>query len=210
MNKALTPEVEIENYTLNFGPQHPAAHGVLRLVLEMDGEVIDRVDPHESKATRAHRLRTQPGQRHRLVPHGVVVAGVAFAEIGHRLGSRFAEPDPDPNGVLGRGDRGEQLDMALDLAAEVEQDPGRIGRRARERAGGQRLLEHRLPGTGRQQRVGMNHARSRLPEDPDRGKTKLAQCRPRARLAGCRHRHHGHHQGHRAADQATHHCPLSS
>ena len=46
MNKALTPEVEIENYTLNFGPQHPAAHGVLRLVLEMDGEVIERVDPH--------------------------------------------------------------------------------------------------------------------------------------------------------------------
>jgi NADH-quinone oxidoreductase subunit D len=37
---------EIRNYTLNFGPQHPAAHGVLRLVLEMDGEVIDRADPH--------------------------------------------------------------------------------------------------------------------------------------------------------------------
>lgn len=37
---------EIRNYTLNFGPQHPAAHGVLRLVLEMDGEVIVRADPH--------------------------------------------------------------------------------------------------------------------------------------------------------------------
>jgi NADH-quinone oxidoreductase subunit D len=37
---------EIRNYTLNFGPQHPAAHGVLRLVLEMDGEVIERSDPH--------------------------------------------------------------------------------------------------------------------------------------------------------------------
>ncbi len=37
---------EIKNYTLNFGPQHPAAHGVLRLVLEMDGEVIVRADPH--------------------------------------------------------------------------------------------------------------------------------------------------------------------
>ena len=37
---------EIKNYTLNFGPQHPAAHGVLRLVLEMDGEVIERADPH--------------------------------------------------------------------------------------------------------------------------------------------------------------------
>jgi NADH-quinone oxidoreductase subunit D len=39
-------EVEIKNMTLNFGPQHPAAHGVLRLVLEMDGEVVERSDPH--------------------------------------------------------------------------------------------------------------------------------------------------------------------
>ncbi len=37
---------EIKNYTMNFGPQHPAAHGVLRLVLEMDGEVVERADPH--------------------------------------------------------------------------------------------------------------------------------------------------------------------
>jgi len=37
---------EIRNFTMNFGPQHPAAHGVLRLVLEMDGEVIERADPH--------------------------------------------------------------------------------------------------------------------------------------------------------------------
>ncbi|MGB0671108.1 MAG: NADH-quinone oxidoreductase subunit D [Rhodospirillales bacterium] len=40
------PEQEIKNYCLNFGPQHPAAHGVLRLVLEMDGEIIERADPH--------------------------------------------------------------------------------------------------------------------------------------------------------------------
>jgi NADH-quinone oxidoreductase subunit D len=39
-------ESEIRNFTLNFGPQHPAAHGVLRLVLELDGEVVERVDPH--------------------------------------------------------------------------------------------------------------------------------------------------------------------
>ena len=37
---------EIRNYTMNFGPQHPAAHGVLRLILELDGEVIERADPH--------------------------------------------------------------------------------------------------------------------------------------------------------------------
>src|ERR671921_2230616 len=36
----------IGNYTINFGPQHPAAHGVLRLIMELDGEVVERVDPH--------------------------------------------------------------------------------------------------------------------------------------------------------------------
>ena len=37
---------EIKHYTLNFGPQHPSAHGVLRLVLDVDGEVVQRIDPH--------------------------------------------------------------------------------------------------------------------------------------------------------------------
>ncbi|MEE1563241.1 MAG: NADH-quinone oxidoreductase subunit D, partial [Alphaproteobacteria bacterium] len=39
-------EQRIHNYSMNFGPQHPAAHGVLRLVLELDGEIVDRADPH--------------------------------------------------------------------------------------------------------------------------------------------------------------------
>ena len=39
-------EAALRNFTINFGPQHPAAHGVLRLVLELDGEVVARVDPH--------------------------------------------------------------------------------------------------------------------------------------------------------------------
>ena len=43
---AAAPVTEIRNYTMNFGPQHPAAHGVLRLVLELDGEVIQKADPH--------------------------------------------------------------------------------------------------------------------------------------------------------------------
>ena len=42
----LTSEQKIRNFSINFGPQHPAAHGVLRLVLELDGEVVERCDPH--------------------------------------------------------------------------------------------------------------------------------------------------------------------
>jgi NADH-quinone oxidoreductase subunit D len=41
-----TPETPVRKFNINFGPQHPAAHGVLRLVLELDGEVVERVDPH--------------------------------------------------------------------------------------------------------------------------------------------------------------------
>ena len=39
-------ETKLRKFNINFGPQHPAAHGVLRLVLELDGEVVERVDPH--------------------------------------------------------------------------------------------------------------------------------------------------------------------
>ncbi|EAU40379.1 NADH dehydrogenase subunit D [Fulvimarina pelagi HTCC2506] len=39
-------EIDVRNFNINFGPQHPAAHGVLRLVLELDGEIVERVDPH--------------------------------------------------------------------------------------------------------------------------------------------------------------------
>ena len=42
----MATKTKIENYSMNFGPQHPAAHGVLRLVLELDGEIVERADPH--------------------------------------------------------------------------------------------------------------------------------------------------------------------
>ena len=45
-NVTVTKPEETQPFTLNFGPQHPSAHGVLRLVLEMDGEVVTRADPH--------------------------------------------------------------------------------------------------------------------------------------------------------------------
>ncbi|MCI3134458.1 NADH-quinone oxidoreductase subunit D [Phenylobacterium aquaticum] len=43
---SLVPETPVRKFNINFGPQHPAAHGVLRLVLELDGEIVERVDPH--------------------------------------------------------------------------------------------------------------------------------------------------------------------
>jgi hypothetical protein len=46
MNDAVSKTIEIASHSINFGPQHPAAHGVLRLILEMDGEVVARADPH--------------------------------------------------------------------------------------------------------------------------------------------------------------------
>ncbi|WP_134726538.1 NADH-quinone oxidoreductase subunit D [Paracoccus luteus] len=45
-HEVLTGEQKIRNFNINFGPQHPAAHGVLRMVLELDGEIVERVDPH--------------------------------------------------------------------------------------------------------------------------------------------------------------------
>src|ERR1700759_1822517 len=53
MHGRILTMAEIRNYTMNFGPQHPAAHGVLRLVLELDGEVIERADPHIGLLLRA-------------------------------------------------------------------------------------------------------------------------------------------------------------
>ena len=44
--RAPAREADVRNFNINFGPQHPAAHGVLRLVLELDGEIVERVDPH--------------------------------------------------------------------------------------------------------------------------------------------------------------------
>lgn len=60
---------EIRNYTLNFGPQHPAAHGVLRLVLEMDGEVIERADPHIGLLHRATEKLSESKPFNQSIPY---------------------------------------------------------------------------------------------------------------------------------------------
>ncbi len=60
---------EIRNYTMNFGPQHPAAHGVLRLVLELDGEVIQRADPHIGLLHRATEKLAESKPFNQSVPY---------------------------------------------------------------------------------------------------------------------------------------------
>src|SRR6059058_1352772 len=89
----------IGNYTINFGPQHPAAHGVLRLILELDGEIVERVDPHVGLLHRGteklieyktyaqaipyfDRLDCQ----HEAVLHAHRRAIIEAVEIGDRLG----------------------------------------------------------------------------------------------------------------------------
>jgi len=60
---------DIRNYTLNFGPQHPAAHGVLRLVLELDGEVVERADPHIGLLHRATEKLAESKPFNQSVPY---------------------------------------------------------------------------------------------------------------------------------------------
>ncbi len=60
---------EIKNYTLNFGPQHPSAHGVLRLVLEMDGETIERADPHIGLLHRATEKLAESKPYNQNIPY---------------------------------------------------------------------------------------------------------------------------------------------
>jgi len=60
---------EVRNYTLNFGPQHPAAHGVLRLVLEMDGEVVERADPHIGLLHRATEKLAESKPFNQSIPY---------------------------------------------------------------------------------------------------------------------------------------------
>ena len=57
-------EPTLRNFSINFGPQHPAAHGVLRLVLELDGEVVDRDESAAGTQIEHPALRDQPAALH--------------------------------------------------------------------------------------------------------------------------------------------------
>src|SRR6266567_7387316 len=62
-------EAAVRNFTINFGPQHPAAHGVLRLILELDGEVIERVDPY---------FFNDPATTEKLIEHKTYLQAIPY------------------------------------------------------------------------------------------------------------------------------------
>ena len=89
----------LRNFTINFGPQHPAAHGVLRLVLELDGEVVARVDPHIGLLHRGTEKLIEHKAQH-AVRRGMLRPEVdrKIAEVfrlfihGQAFGSAFSSP----------------------------------------------------------------------------------------------------------------------
>src|SRR3979409_1818599 len=60
---------QLRTVTINFGPQHPAAHGVLRLVLELDGEIVERVDPHIGLLHRGTAQLIEPPPYQQTIPY---------------------------------------------------------------------------------------------------------------------------------------------
>ena len=95
------PETDIRQFNINFGPQHPAAHGVLRLVLELDGEVVERVDPHIGLLHRGTE---------KLIEHKTYLQAIGYFED---FAAR-AEPGPQ---------RQQALTMAQRLRARASQSP---------------------------------------------------------------------------------------
>ena len=82
---AQTGEQKIRNFNINFGPQHPAAHGVLRLVLELDGEIVERCDPHIGLLHRGTEKLMESRTYLQNLPY--------FDRAGRaRLGARAAQP----------------------------------------------------------------------------------------------------------------------
>ncbi len=81
----MNEQQNLRNFSINFGPQHPAAHGVLRLVLELDGEVVERVDPHIGLLHRGTEKLMEARTYLQNVPYLDRLDYVAPIESGARL-----------------------------------------------------------------------------------------------------------------------------
>ena len=79
------PETDIRQFNINFGPQHPAAHGCFRLVLELDGELVERVDPHIGLLHRGTEKLLEMRPTPRSPPYFDRLDYVAPDESGARL-----------------------------------------------------------------------------------------------------------------------------
>eukprot|EP00596_Hydrurales_sp_CCMP1899_P010621 CAMPEP_0119051084 /NCGR_PEP_ID=MMETSP1177-20130426/72821_1 /TAXON_ID=2985 /ORGANISM="Ochromonas sp, Strain CCMP1899" /LENGTH=317 /DNA_ID=CAMNT_0007030171 /DNA_START=105 /DNA_END=1056 /DNA_ORIENTATION=- len=72
---------DLKNFTINFGPQHPAAHGVLRLILELDGEIVDRADPHIGLLHRGTEKLIEYKTHLQALPYSFVRGHIATIEL---------------------------------------------------------------------------------------------------------------------------------
>ena len=127
-----------------------------------------QIDPHESKARVADLGGAQPGGQNALVADRMVVRGVLLAaELGHRLADGFAEPDPQPDGLVVLGVPDHDLHAAVQLLAEIQQNAGLaalvVSQHARIRG-----IQRHLPAPPNQQRLRILHALAAIPHHPRR------------------------------------------
>ena len=108
-------ETQVRKFNINFGPQHPAAHGVLRLVLELDGEVVERVDPHIGLLHRGTEKLMEARPYQQTIPYFDRLDYVAPDEPGARLCARHREAD----GHRGRRCRGQLIRMLYDEIGRI-------------------------------------------------------------------------------------------
>src|SRR5215467_16339375 len=132
-------ESALRNFTLNFGPQHPSAHGVLRLVLELDGEVVERVEP----AYRPAAPRDREADRAQDLPAGAALLRPARLRRADESGTRVLPGSREAarhHGAQARATHPRALlrDRALALASPQRDDAGDGRRRAHAAAMGLR------------------------------------------------------------------------
>jgi hypothetical protein len=144
---------------------------------ERDGlRGVEGVDADEAEAGGAEAGFAEPGERGAKIAERVIVGGVAVAEFGHGFGGGFAEADADGRRCFRIRERGEEFDVAVEFAAEVEEEAGgRIRRGGGEDGGRLEFLEVGLAGAGGEEAVGVSDAGGRLPEDARDGEIEFGE-----------------------------------
>ena len=167
---------EIRNYTMNFGPQHPAAHGVLRLVLELDGEVVQRADPHIGLLHRATEKLAETRTFLQSVPYMDRLDYVSMMANEHAYVMAIEK-------LAGRGGAGARAVHPRDVRRDhAHPEPPAVDRLARARRGRDDGLPLRLP----RARGPLRHVRGGLRRAHARGLLPPGRRLPRPARTACR------------------------